>query len=92
MSNYYEMRLFVAGNDTTSVQAEANLTKICETHLESDEYDIEVIDILLDMQAAVQNRVFITPTLLAHINSSDPITLIGSLGDSQMVLSALGIM
>ena len=43
-SEIWNLRLYVAGQTPKSIEAFANLKKICETHLK-DKYIIEVIDI-----------------------------------------------
>ena len=42
-SEIWNLRLYVAGQTPKSIEAFANLKKICETHLK-DKYIIEVID------------------------------------------------
>ena len=48
---FWELRLYVAGQTPKSLTAFANLKKICEEHLEG-KYRIEVIDLLKNPQLA----------------------------------------
>jgi circadian clock protein KaiB len=54
----YELRLYVAGQTPRSLQAFANLTKICEEYL-AGRYTIEVIDLL-------GNKLLDSPVLLEY--------------------------
>jgi circadian clock protein KaiB len=75
----YHFRLFVAGDEPNSKLARENLTKLCRQHLKGD-YELEVVDVLEDFQAALENNVLITPTLV-----------VGTLSDTEKVLAALGL-
>ena len=44
-AEYWELRLYVAGQTDKSIRAVNNLTRICKEHLEG-RYSIEVIDLL----------------------------------------------
>ena len=51
--------LFVAGNESNSSLARANLRHICETYLEQP-CEINEIDVFGDFQAALDHRVLVT--------------------------------
>jgi circadian clock protein KaiB len=51
----YNLRLYVAGQTPKSLQAFANLKKICEEHLQG-RYRIEVIDLVENPQLAKGTR------------------------------------
>ena len=44
--DFWELRLYVAGQTAKSLTAFANLKKFCETHL-AGPYEIEIIDLLI---------------------------------------------
>ena len=82
----YVLRLFVAGNEPNSVQAQTNLTNLCDTYLPG-RYQLETVDVLRDFHAALRDNVLITPTLkvIAPVQA----TLFGNLSDTARVLAAL---
>jgi len=90
---YYNLHLFIAINDPASEEAQANLSQICETHM-TGRYELQVTDINKDFATVIKNGVLVTPTLKVIITSKGdpplkPVTIIGTLGDTQRVLAAL---
>ena len=90
---YYNLHLFIASNDPASDEAKKNLKNICETKL-ADHYELQTTDINKDFLAVIKNGVLVTPTLKITITpggepSLKPITIIGTLSDTQKVLSTL---
>jgi len=83
----YFLRLFVAGDESKSVIAKENLEKLCEDHLEG-RYELEIVNVLEDFSAALENNVLVTPTLIL-VEPSPPITIVGTLNNTDSVLSAL---
>ena len=55
----YILRLYVTGSTGRSLQAVYNLKKICEEHL--PDYDLEVIDIYKDPEAAREAQIIAAP-------------------------------
>lgn len=85
----FGLRLYVAGTTSNSVQAIANLTVFCRTHL-PDRHDIEVIDVLRHPHRAQQDGVFITPMLIKY--APTPVgRIIGTLGQPEKLGQALGL-
>ena len=83
----YVLRLFVAGDEPNSRAARENLDRICQKHLPG-RHEIEVVDVLQDFEAALQESVFVTPMLL--VPEPPPRTsVLGSLNDECKVLKAL---
>jgi circadian clock protein KaiB len=80
-------RLFVAGNESNSSQARANLARLCGEHLKGH-YKIEVVDVLRDATSAHHNNVLVTPTLIL-IKPLPKVTLLGNLNDATQVFAAL---
>ncbi len=85
----WELRLYVAGKTTKSVNALANLKKYCEKHLK-DKYIIEVIDLLVQPQLAEGDQILAIPTLVKKV--PEPIRkIIGDLSNEEKVLVGLNI-
>ena len=55
-SEYWELRLYVAGQTDKSIRAVNNLTRLCKEHLEG-RYSIEVIDLLQRPQLAAGDQI-----------------------------------
>ncbi|RME98844.1 MAG: circadian clock protein KaiB [Chloroflexi bacterium] len=83
------LRLFIAGNEPNSRKARQTLKNLCETRLKG-KYTLEIVDVLQDFQAALENHVLVAPTLIV-LAPQPPATIIGSLADIQKVLTALGL-
>ncbi len=85
----YHLRLFVADDEPNSRQAKETLKRLCETCLKGN-YTLEVVDVLEDYQAALENKILVAPTLIV-LAPPPPITIIGSLSDTHKVLEALSL-
>jgi circadian clock protein KaiB len=84
----YILRLYVTGSTGRSLQAVYNLKKICEQHL--PDYDLEVIDIYKDPEAAREAQVIAAPTLVKKL----PLPIrkfVGDLSNTQKILIGLDI-
>ena len=87
--DFWELRLYVAGNTPKSVAALANLKKYCEEHL-IDKYKLEVIDLLVKPQLAAGDQILAIPTLVRKVPV--PIRkIIGDLSNEEKVLVGLNI-
>ena len=85
----YILRLYVTGSTGRSLRAVYNLKKICEEHLPHD-YDLEVIDIYKDPEAAREAQIVAAPTLIKKL--PQPIRrIVGDLSNTQKVLIGLDI-
>ena len=80
-------RLFVAGNESNSLQARENLARLCEEHIKG-RYTIDTVDVLKDAAFAYKNRVLVTPTLIL-VKPLPAVTVFGNLNDTRQVLAAL---
>lgn len=81
---FFDLRLYVAGQTARSLAALANLQKICDEHLEG-RYRIEVIDLLERPQLARGDQILALPTLVRKL--PPPIRkLVGDLSDTERVL------
>jgi circadian clock protein KaiB len=83
------LRLYVAGNSTSSRKAERNLQNL-RASLNSDVWRIEIIDVLRQPELAEQAGVIATPTL-SYERSSRARRIIGDLSDTKRILEFLGI-
>lgn len=59
---HYVMRLFVAGNAPNSRLARENLDRF-QASFPEHEFKVEIIDLDIQPELALENSVFITPTL-----------------------------
>lgn len=86
---HYSLRLYVAGQTPRSMEAFANLKKICEDHLKG-RYTIEVIDLLENPKLARGDQILAIPTLVRKL--PEPIRkIIGTLADTERVLVGLDL-
>lgn len=83
------MTLFVANGEPNSRRAQENLTRLCEEQMD-DGYELYVVDVLEDFQAAIDCNVMVTPTLI--VTEPPPgVTILGDLRDSERLREALGL-
>lgn len=88
-SEFWDLKLYVAGQTPKSVAALANLKKFCEEHLQG-KYRIEVVDLVKNPQLARNDQILAIPTLVRHLPS--PIRkIIGDLSNSERVLVGLDV-
>ena len=87
--NFYDLRLYVAGQTPKSVAALANLKRFCEEHL-AGKYKIEVVDLVENPKLARSDQILAIPTLVRRL--PEPIRkIIGDLSNSERVLVGLEI-
>jgi len=85
----FSFRLYIAGDAPNSLQAIANLAQLCETHL-PDRHEIEIVDVLLDPKRALEESIFMTPTLVT--DSPYPgHRIVGTLSHTEPILQILGL-
>jgi len=88
-SNFWELRLYIAGQTPNSLAAIANLKKICEDQL-SGKYRIEVIDLLEKPQLAKGDQIVAIPTLVRRL--PPPVKkIVGNLSRTERTLVGLDI-
>ncbi len=88
-TDYYELRLYVAGQTAKSVAAFANLKRVCEEHLPG-RYKIEVIDLVKNPQLAEGDQIVAIPTLVRKL--PEPVRkIIGDLSNTERVLVGLDL-
>ena len=85
----YILRLYVSGSSARSMRAVYNLKKLCEEHLPED-YDLEVIDIYENPDAAREEQIVAAPTLVKRL--PQPLRkFVGDLSNTQKILVGLDI-
>lgn len=85
----WELRLYVAGQTAKSLQAFANLKRICEKHL-GDQYRIEVVDLMKNPELAKGDQIFAITTLVRKL--PEPVRkIIGDLSNTERVLVGLDL-
>ncbi len=85
----FKFRLYVAGDALNSVQALANLTALCRTHL-PERHEIEVVDVFREPGRALADGIFMTPTLV-KLAPFPARRIVGALSQTQPMLQALGL-
>jgi len=85
----YILRLYVTGSSPRSLKAISNLKRVCEEHLR-DHYQLQVIDIYKNPDAAREEQIIAAPTLIKRLPA--PLRrFVGDLSNTQKLLSGLGI-
>ncbi len=88
-NEFWNLRLYVAGQTPKSQTAFANLRKICETHLKG-KCRIEVIDLVKNPRLAQGDQILAIPTLVRKL--PEPMRkIIGDLSNTERVLVGLDI-
>lgn len=86
---FWELRLYVAGQTSKSIAALANLKALCERHL-AGRHTIEVIDLGQRPELARQDQIIAIPTLVRKL--PQPIRkIIGDLSNTDRALVALEV-
>jgi circadian clock protein KaiB len=86
---FFDLRLYIAGQTARSIAALANLQRICDEHLKG-RYRLEVIDLLERPQLARGDQIFALPTLVRKL--PEPIRkLVGDLSDTERALVGLDL-
>jgi circadian clock protein KaiB len=88
-SSRYILKLYVAGQSAKSVNAVANIKKLCEAHLPG-RYVLDVIDLYQQPQLAQGEQIIAVPTLIRKLPS--PLRrVIGDMSSTERVLIGLDI-
>jgi circadian clock protein KaiB len=84
----YILRLYVTGSSHRSLKAVYNLKKLCEEYL--PDYDLEVIDIYKDPEAAREEQIIAAPTLVKKLPR--PLRkFVGDMSNTQKLLVGLDL-
>lgn len=85
----WNLRLYIAGETSRSIEAAANLDNICRQYL-GTKYHVEVIDLLKNPQLAAGDQILAVPTLVRRL--PPPLKkIIGNLSDMERVLVGLDL-
>jgi circadian clock protein KaiB len=88
-SDFWRLRLYIAGQTPNSIAAIENLKKICEDQLRG-KYRIEVIDLLEKPQLAKGDQIIAIPTLVRRL--PPPVKkIIGNLSKTESVVVGLDL-
>jgi len=82
-------RLYIAGQSANSRYAVQNLTAFCEKYL-PNRHEIEIIDVFLEPERALGDRIFLTPALVV-VSPSHGQSIVGDLSDNAVLLQALSV-
>jgi len=85
----YFFRLYVAGESPNSVLALRNLKSICKKYCGND-YQIDVVDVLLSPERAWRDGVMVTPMVI-RISPGNTVQIIGNLSNIDQVLNTLNL-
>jgi len=88
-SEFWRLRLYIAGQTPNSIAAIDNLKKICEDKLRG-KYRIEVVDLLEKPQLAKGDQIIAIPTLVRRL--PPPVKkIIGNLSKTESVIVGLDL-
>lgn len=88
-AEFWNLRLYVAGQSAKCVAAVRNLNKFCEEHL-AGRYRIEVIDLLENPRLARDDQIIAIPTLVRKV--PEPLRkIIGDLSNTERMLVGFDI-
>lgn len=86
---FWDLRLYVAGQTPKSMAALANLKKLCDERL-AGRYRVEVIDLVKNPQLARSDQILAIPTLVRRL--PEPMRkIIGDLSNQDRVLVGLDV-
>jgi circadian clock protein KaiB len=85
----YVLRLYITGTTPRSLRAISNLQEILATQV-TELYDLEIIDIYQQPEAAAEHQIVAAPTLL-KLSPAPVRRIIGDLSDNVRVLRGLEI-
>jgi circadian clock protein KaiB len=89
-SDFWRLRLYIAGQTPKSLTAFANLKRLCEERLKG-RYAIEVVDLIEQPRLAKDDQILAIPTLVRRL--PPPIRkIIGDLSNTERVLAGIGLL
>ncbi|GAB4295928.1 MAG TPA: circadian clock KaiB family protein [Oscillatoriaceae cyanobacterium M33_DOE_052] len=85
----YLLKLYITGNTPRSQRAIANLLRICQEEL-SEQYQVEIVDVLEQPEMAEQEKILVTPTLIKQL--PPPLQrIIGDMSNTDTLLLGLDL-
>lgn len=85
----FKFRLYVAGGALNSAQAISNLASFCREYLPGRS-ETEVVDVLKQPKRALDDGIFLTPTLL-KVAPGAAQKIVGTLSQRDPMLNAFGL-
>lgn len=85
----FKLCLYIADHTPNSDTARANLNALCAKYL-AGQCEIEIVDVLLHPERAVESGVLMTPTLVKLLPLPER-RMVGTLGRREAVMVTLGI-
>lgn len=89
LKDKFILQLYVAGMSSKSMEAIENLKRFCDEYLK-DAFELEIIDIYKNPDAASRQQIVFSPSLIKHLPLPKK-TLIGTFSETDKVIKALGI-
>ena len=86
----YVLRLYITGATHHSMEAVKNIKILCESHLQDDEYDLDIIDVYQQPYLAKEEQIIAAPTLV-KIEPHPVRRIIGDMSDTEKILKVLDI-
>jgi circadian clock protein KaiB len=83
------LRLYVAGDGPNSTAARVNLKRMLSGR-SPDSYSVEIVDCIAEPLRAIEEGIFVTPTLL-RLTPPPRRTVVGSLSEADRVTTALSL-
>lgn len=81
---FWNLRLYIAGQSSKCLAAVRNLNRFCEEHL-ADRYKIEVVDLLENPRLARDHQILAIPTLVRKL--PEPLRkIVGDLSNSERMI------
>ncbi|MBV9275708.1 MAG: circadian clock KaiB family protein [Verrucomicrobia bacterium] len=86
---FWDLRLYVAGQNPKSITAFSNLKRLCEEYLKGH-YKIEVVDLFKHPERAKGDQIIALPTLVRKL--PEPIKrIVGDLSNSDRVIVEMSL-
>ena len=83
-AEFYNLRLYVAGQSAKCVAAVRNLNRFCEEHL-AGRYKVEIVDLLENPRLARDDQILAIPTLVRKL--PEPLRkIVGDLSNQERML------
>ena len=85
----FSLQLYVSGMTAKSMVAIKNVRNLCDRYLKG-KFDLEIIDIYKTPEAAQENQVIFSPSLIKNFPLPKKI-IIGTFSDTEQIIKSLNI-
>lgn len=86
----FRFTVYVAGRSPRARAAQRGVSRVCEQRLAAGDYEIEVVDVLVAIEAADAARILATPTLV-RTHPLPVVRVVGDLSASDGLAHAIGL-